>query len=222
MPEEPQFHITVVTQKRRHAERSQSSSHSRESGRSASKETPRAEARESSAASRDEALLIPEEIQARAEADAAAVSADTAETRSAEGGGAAQTGSASPSGDRSVRSHGRHKSSHRRHYLDYGTVNLGTLHDSSDEEPDYTPEPESPVPTQGELQHQFYEKYDTVLNRRYQTRNKTKVTRIILISLLAALVLVASFFAISSFTGEPTPLEEPVVSTIPVETLDLG
>ena len=220
MPEEPQFHITVVTQKRRHAEHAQSS-HSGESGQSAAKEQPRAEARESSAASRDEALHIPEESPAWAEA-AAAVSADTAAPRGAEGSDAAQTRSANPSGDGFPRSHGRQKSSHRRHYLDYGTVNLGTLQDSPDKEPELTPEPDSSVLTQGELQHQFYEKYDTVLNRRYQTRNRTKVARIILISLLAALVLVVSFFALSSFTGDPTPLEKPVVSTIPVETLDLG
>ena len=221
MPEEPQFHITVVTQKRRHAEHAQSS-HSGESGQSAAKEQPRADAQVNSAASRGEALHIPEESPAQAEAAAAAVSADSAAPRGAEESDAAQTRSANPSGDGSARSHGRQKSSHRRHYLDYGTVNLGTLQDSPDKEPELTPEPDSSVLTQGELQHQFYEKYDTVLNRRYQTRNRTKVARIILISLLAALVLVVSFFALSSFTDDPTPLEKPVVSTIPVETLDLG
>ena len=221
MPEEPQFHITLVTQKRRYSEHAQSS-HSGESGQSAAKEQPRADAQVNSAASRGEALHIPEESPAQAEAAAAAVSADSAAPRGAEESDAAQTRSANPSGNGSPRSRGRQKSSHRRHYLDYGTVNLGTLQDSPDKEPELTPEPDSSVLTQGELQHQFYEKYDTVLNRRYQTRNRTKVTRIILISLLAALVLVVSFFALSSFTDDPTPLEKPVVSTIPVETLDLG
>ena len=102
-------------------------------------------------------------------------------------------------------------------------MDLGSLRDSIEEERDFTDDPDGPTPTQGELQQQFYKKYDAILNRRYFNRNKNKVTRVVVIAIIVALLFVISLFALTSLAGdEAETLEAPEISTIPVETIDLG
>lgn len=113
--------------------------------------------------------------------------------------------------------------SHHRRYLDYGTVDLGSLDEARAPEQEAPPESPAAAPTHGELQQEFLNKYDAVLNRRYFTRDKGKAGRIIVICLLVALIFVIGLFAISSLTGNVAEtLEAPEISTLPVETLDLG
>ena len=62
-----------------------------------------------------------------------------------------------------------------------------------------------------------------MLNRRYHTRNKSKVNRILLIILLAGLVLILSLVGVGNLTGQTAEtLAKPPVETLPVQTLDLG
>ena len=236
MAEEPQFHLTVVTQKRRRVERSESSrgrdprrSDAPESSRSETRGTQNVSAGEGSAAAPGAARTVSaaetsgaplEGMDRKGTAVADKTENVTAQTR------ANRIGKADPAGSGSAaptRSGSRHRGSHQRRYLDYGTVDLGSLGDAAEEERDFTDDPNGPTPSQGELQRQFYRKYDAILNRRYLTRNRTNVTRIVIVTLLVALIVVIGLFAISSFTGnDAETLERPEISTIPVETIDLG
>ena len=73
------------------------------------------------------------------------------------------------------------------------------------------------------IQKEFYNKYDAVLSRRYHTRNKSKVNRILIIVLLAGLVLILSLVGLGNLTGQTAEtLARPPVETLPVETLNLG
>ncbi len=192
MSEEPQFHITVVTQQRRKQEDAKSS--------------PGAARRHSADRSG----------QSRSEAAKTA----PAQEQLPSGEHTARTGSHSRSHSHSG---SRGSGSHRRHYKDYGTLELGSLNGGETEEPDFTADPNGPTPTQGELQRQFYNKYNAILNRRYFTRNKGKVTRVILIAVLVGVIFLVSIIGISAIRGNVAEtLERPEVSTIPVETLDLG
>ena len=188
MAEEPQFHITVVTQQRR--PRSDDSSHHSGHGQSGA----------------------PKPAQAQTETPKDALRS----SRPASG----QTGT----GGAPAHGHSYDKSSHshRRHYKDYGTVNLGAM-DGGAEEADFTTDPDGPTPSQGELQKQFYNKYNDILSRRYFNRNRNKVTRIILIALLVGLIFIVSVIGIGAIHGSVAEtLERPEVSTVPVGTLDLG
>ena len=187
MAEESQFHITVVTQKRRHRpEGEHSSDHN-----------------------------AARQAQSPAPNQAKAAPASAAEQKQA----ASSSGHAAHTGSSGKGSHHHH----RRHYQDYGTVDLGTLGEMQEESRDFTADPNGPTPTQGELQRQFYNKYNDILSRRYFTRNRNKVTRYVIIALLVALIFLISFFGINAIHGSVAEtLERPEVSTIPVGTLDLG
>ena len=116
---------------------------------------------------------------------------------------------------------GAHSSSRRRHYQDYGTVDLGNLN-----EPRPKTEPERSVPAEpskGAVQREFYDRYDAVLSRRYAKRSRSAVVRILAIALLMALIVVVSWIGISVL-GEETgeTLARPDVETIAVEPIDLG
>lgn len=223
MAEEPQFHITVVTQKRR--ERSDSG---RSGGRSGARERG---AVERDHAEKREAGPVRDAAKAAgqgSEASAAQAGNTGAETRTAEASAnrrdTSRAGTASPADSGgSGRSGDGRRGSHRRRYMDYGTVNLGRMNGLPEEEPDFTADPNGPTPTQGELQRQFYKKYDAILNRRYFNRNRTKLTRAVVIVLIVALIFVLGMFAVSAFRGNTDDtLARPEISTVPIETLDLG
>lgn len=112
-------------------------------------------------------------------------------------------------------------SGHRRTYQDYGTLTLGCMDGAQEEAPEA--EAAAEAPSQGQLQKEFYNKYDAALSRRYHTRNKFKVNRILIIVLLAGLVLILSLVGLGNLTGQTAEtLARPPVETLPVETLDLG
>lgn len=244
MADEPQFHMTVVTQKRRKVDREELLRGDRKAGASGdgtqagaqgaakasageasgvlaaegqAAEAARDGSRESAAVLNDGAGAVGEAARAAStEAAAGQAASQQGKAGRAEGAGAGQSGSASGGS-------GSRQRSSRRRYKDYGTVDLGSLRDSIEEERDFTDDPNGPTPTQGELQRQFYRKYDAILNRRYFNRNKNKVTRIVVIALIVALVVVIALFTLSSIAGgEAETLEPPEVSTIPMETIDLG
>ena len=110
---------------------------------------------------------------------------------------------------------------HHRRYNDYGSLTLGELGESPAAEEDDAPA--QGEPTRGAIQREFYDKYDPVLSRRYSTRNKGKVSRILMVAALISLILLLVFFGIGSLgkQGEEK-LPKPSVETIPVVTLDLG
>ena len=115
---------------------------------------------------------------------------------------------------------------HNRHYQDYGTVELGALRDgdSGVEEPIRDCTPAAPLaPTKGQLQREFYDKYDTLFRRRYENRNRGKVMRIVIIAILSGLIAIAGLILIFNLKGQADePLKAPEVETVPVVTLDLG
>lgn len=210
MAEEPQFHITVVTQQRRQRSDNAHSSRRGARGRSDAQKPVQADA--------------PKDHQGEAPKDAQAQTGTAAAPATREAPAAADR-SASSGSHGHHGSHGHSRSgSHRRHYKDYGTVSLGSMSGGpEDEVRDFTADPNGPTPTQGELQRQFYNKYNAILNRRYFTRNRNKVTRIILIALLVAVIFIVSIFGISAIRGNVAEtLERPEVETVPVGTLDLG
>ena len=228
MSEEPQFHITVVTQKRRErpdsgrsGSRGRHGADAREHGHAG--ERSHAEMRESgsgrnagSASVQGAEATSTPEGHIGAEMKSAEASADRREPVRAENASPAGSGGSGRSGD------GR-RGSHRRRYMDYGTVDLGRMDDEHEAERDFTADPNGPTPTQGELQRQFYRKYDAILNRRYFNRNRTKLIRAVVIALIAALIVVLALFALSSISGsDAETLEQPGISTVPVETIDLG
>lgn len=203
MAEEPQFHITVVTQQRRRSGGSPVSPGDAH-GQSDAPKTPQSQAE------------TPKPERARAEASKSSTQASHP--------AAEQTGQADAHHHAHSHTHSHTGGgSRRRHYRDYGTVNLGPLNGDAEEEADFTADPDGPTPSQGELQKQFYKKYNDILNRRYFTRNRNKVTRIILIALLVGLIFVVSVIGIGAIHGSVAEtLERPEVSTVPVGTLDLG
>lgn len=116
---------------------------------------------------------------------------------------------------------GAHAGSRRRHYQDYGTVDLGNLNGPR---PKTEPERSVPAePSKGAVQREFYDRYDAVLSRRYAKRSRSAVVRILAIALLMALIVVVSWIGISVL-GEETgeTLARPDVETIAVEPIDLG
>lgn len=128
----------------------------------------------------------------------------------------------------SAGSHGSHHNS-RRHYADYGTLNLGSLEAAPVEAPAPQEQPkaspagaEDAARSYGEDQQAFFRKYDELLQRRYATRNKSKVVRLLGIVLIAAAVLIASILALNKYQREENALAEPQKETIPVVTLNLG
>ena len=85
------------------------------------------------------------------------------------------------------------------------------------------PGADAPEPSQGQLQREFYDKYDTVLNRRYRTRDRGKAARIIMLALLIAMVVLAALTVIIGLRNQfQEPITAPSVETLPVQTLDLG
>ena len=177
MPEESQFHMTVVTQKR----------------------VPRHEP--------DKARVGKDEKPTPGEAPAAAVRGEH---------------HGHPERHEHHAHHGQQGSdAHRRHYNDFGTVDLGSLEEPLPTAPFATDDPAAP--SQGQLQKEFYDKYDTVLTRRYQTRNRKKTNRILVIVGLLLVILVLSLFGIGALQEQTAEtLSKPDVETIPVVTLDLG
>ena len=113
------------------------------------------------------------------------------------------------------------QSGHRHRYHDYGTVDLGSLEAPRDTPA--APGADAPEPSQGQLQREFYDKYDTVLNRRYRTRDRGKTARIILLALLIAVAVLAALTVIIGLRNQlQEPITAPSVETLPVQTLDLG
>lgn len=114
---------------------------------------------------------------------------------------------------------------HHRHYQDYGTVELGALRDSDSgvEEPIRDCTPAAPLaPTKGQLQREFYDKYDTLFRRRYENRNRGKVMRIVIIAILSGLIAIAGLILIINLKGKADePLKAPEVETVSVVSLDL-
>ena len=131
-------------------------------------------------------------------------------------GGSRHSGQGSSGGSRHAG-----QSGHRHHYHDYGTVDLGSLEAPRDTPA--APGADAPEPSQGQLQREFYDKYDTVLNRRYRTRDRGKTARIILLALLIAMVVLAALTVIIGLRNQlQEPITAPSVETLPVQTLDLG
>ncbi len=123
-----------------------------------------------------------------------------------------------------ARQHSREGSgAHRRvrHYNDFGTVELGTLegpHEAAEAR-----EGSASEPSRGQLQREFYHKYDSVLNRHFETRDKKKTPKLLIIAVLLVLILLLSLVGIGSLNAQVgESLERPQVETIPVVTLDLG
>ena len=85
---------------------------------------------------------------------------------------------------------------HHRRYNDYGSLTLGELGEGP--EPEQDDAPAQTEPTRGAIQREFYDKYDPVLSRRYSTRNKGKVTRILMVAALISLILLLVFLSIGS------------------------
>ena len=113
------------------------------------------------------------------------------------------------------------QSGHRHRYHDYGTVDLGSLEAPRDTPA--APGADAPEPSQGQLQREFYDKYDTVLNRRYRTRDGGKTARIIMLALLIAVLVLAALTVIIGLRNQlQEPITAPSVETLPVQTLDLG
>lgn len=113
------------------------------------------------------------------------------------------------------------RSSRHRHYQDFGTVNLGSMDGQHGENAASRPAPEGP--SRGERQQEFFNKYDAALQRRYSTRNRGKLIRILMISLLSALIVILSLLLLTGLrdSAEET-LAKPELETIPVASLDLG
>ena len=98
-------------------------------------------------------------------------------------------------------------SGRRRHYSDYGTVDLGAISPDAGEVP-------APVRSQGREQREFMEKYSPVLNRKYRSRETggAKSWALIIGSILIALLLIYFVF----FRSAAEPDTAPSVETIPV------
>lgn len=132
-----------------------------------------------------------------------------------------ETDGQSPSAEAAPEEGTRHSAQHRRHYKDYGTLDLGRLDAPRPAEPvpDHVPYVE---PSKGQVQREFYDKYNSTLNRRFFYRNKNKVTRWIIVALLVGLILVVGMIAMSSITGQISEtIAPPSVETIPFEEPDL-
>ena len=131
-------------------------------------------------------------------------------------GGSRHSGHGSSGGSRHA-----DQSGHRHRYHDYGTVDLGSLEAPRDTPA--APGADAPEPSQGQLQREFYDKYDTVLNRRYRTRDGGKTARIIMLALLIAVLVLAALTVIIGLRNQlQEPITAPSVETLPVQTLDLG
>ena len=211
MPEEPQFHMTLVTQKR--VRRDDPSLGANVSG-AKSLQT------EAHHAHSDDAHRHSDSAQHHSDgarhSDDAHRHSDSAQHHS---DGTRHSDGAHHSDG--ARRHSTGSSEHRRHYKDYGTVDLGSLTDDRPVRRDPVSAPAAP--TRGENQREFYNRYDAVLSRRYSTRNKTKTARIAMIFLLIALVIVASFVLLKGMAEQTADtLPKPQIETIPVASLDLG
>ncbi len=118
-------------------------------------------------------------------------------------------------------SHGGRSGAHRRHYADYGTLNLGTIEDPPADKTERVQIPASA--SYGENQRAFFDKYDAVLKRNYATRNRSKVTKILMVAAIALIVFTAMIVTlIKNERDEEGKILEPVVETIPVVPMDLG
>ena len=180
MPEESQFHMTVVTQKR----------------------VLRHRAEEPSGADAEEAPHGREAVEDTLLAEPAPLPASRIET---------------PLPGPETRE------VHRRHYKDYGTLDLGVIETPAHSDSRGSDPTSAPEPSKGQLQKEFYNRYDSALSRRYSTRNKNKVTRWIIIALLVGLILVVGLIAVSTIQNQiGDTITPPNVETIPVHTLDLG
>ena len=115
---------------------------------------------------------------------------------------------------------------HHRHYQDYGTVSLGTLDSPAPSHGAPEPGPEAPAaPSQGQVQREFYDRYSGVLNRKYQTRNKSNLARMLMVVLLLGVIVVISLIALNSMSAPAdTGLEKATRETVPavVRPDDLG
>lgn len=198
MAEDTQFHMTVVTQKR--VRREEGSQHPAAGGNS------RPSASDEGARHSSEGAHHSSEGARHSQEGSHHSSAGAYHSRE------------SARADRS-----RADSRHRRHYQDFGTVDLGNLNDERPAREASARDFGSGAPSRGELQRDFFDRYDTALSRRYNTRNKGKVARIVFVSLLIALVILVSMILLANFKEQGTDaLAKPQVETIPVVTLNLG
>lgn len=118
-------------------------------------------------------------------------------------------------------SHGGRSGAHRRHYADYGTLNLGTIEDPPADKTERAQIPASA--SYGENQRAFFDKYDAVLKRNYATRNRSKVTKILMVAAIALVLLtVLIVLYIKNENEKEEQIAEPIVETVPVVTMDLG
>jgi hypothetical protein len=203
MPEEPQFHMTVVTQKRRR--RPDPVAEALEQARNS------AAARESSDGGRsgdDRGEYTGERHHQHGEHHS-----------EHHHSGGDRSGEHHHSEHRSEHHGEHHHSEHRRRYQDFGSVNLGSMEDGRPAVVEELPEA---APSKGQIQREFYDKYDSVLNRRYATRNKAKANRVLIIVLVVAFVLIVSLIGIGSIGQDAETLEKPQMETNPVVSLDLG
>lgn len=186
MAEQSQFHLTVVTQKR--------------ILRTHEERKP------------EDYETTDTEMSDRETVDTETADTETARTPEALGEADGQ----SPSAEAASEDRTRQSAHHRRHYKDYGTLDLGRLDQPRAKEaaPDHVPYVE---PSKGQIQREFYNKYNSTLNRRFFYRNKNKVTRWIIVALLVGLILVVSMISLSSLTGQVgETIAAPTLETIPV------
>lgn len=103
-----------------------------------------------------------------------------------------------------------------RHYNDFGTELLGSIDEARiPKQADAAAE----APSKGELQREFYDKYETALQRRYSTRDKGRVPRILMVAALMALIALLLSFGLGSLNRQSgAALPKPEMETIPVVT----
>lgn len=174
LDEEPQFHITVVSQRRRTHAPGQSH---RDAAEGQTHPEAGASHRETASRGDSERKHNPQTNSGTAGSD-----------RSAD------PSSRSGSGASSHRSSGS-SSRHRHHaHRDYGTVNLGPLPDSR--EPNSGREFEAALPEEpshGQLQREFMDKYAPALNRKYRNKEKSRLFHLLVI--VVALILAGLIFS---------------------------
>ena len=104
---------------------------------------------------------------------------------------------------RSSRSAGHH----RRHYSDYGTIDLGELSPPGKTRP-------APTRTEGQAQQEFLERYRPVLDRKYRSDRSGNLAGPALIAGAILIFLLLGILVFFRSPAEPDPT--PSVETIPV------
>ena len=121
--------------------------------------------------------------------------------------------------------------SHRRHYVDYGSVSLGSMDGtpapaSETEGPALAPE-ETERPAVGNHygadQRAFFNKYDALLKRRYATRNKGGVAKLLLFCFVLVVFVLVTVLTVKKLAGSRGNKTETMeIETMAVEQIDLG